>query len=54
MIYDTILAIAIFVTVWFTAINGSKLHYKQDISAINFIIWALSVTVIITHFVGIW
>lgn len=54
MIFDIALVIAVFIAVFFTLINTIKFIRGQSISSYNFIFWALGLTALVTHFMGIW
>ena len=49
-----IYVIAIFVAIWFTAVNVSKTIYRNKIPALNFILMAAAYTAVITHIAGVW
>lgn len=48
MISNFIAVIGLFLGIWFTFLNISRVYYKQDISAGNFIIMSFGWTVFIS------
>lgn len=52
MVY--LFVLAIFVTVWFGAINFAKLVNGNSIPAMNFVIMAAAITAVITRIMGLW
>lgn len=54
MFATIMLILCIFLAAWNTIIIFARLVNKNDIQAGNLLIWALSITGIITHSIGLW
>ena len=49
-----LLVISLFLTILFTLVNITGIIAKQNIPAMNFILWALGVLGVLIHYLKIW